>query len=405
MKIAIWHNLPSGGGSRALNYHLNGLHQKGHQIEIWSNSPDADGFMQIPDGVKIHKITYNRTKETSLKDKFKSFFFEKDKNMIEMELHCKRCADEINAGDFDVLFANSCFFYAVPFIAQYVKIPKILYLGEPFRFFYESLPRLVWEALPGAAVKILRRSYWLPFIQDLWVERRNRIQLREERRNYEAFNKVLVNSIYSAESCLKAYGSPAEVCYLGIDTEIFKATQIEKSDYVIGLGNFYVNKNPNLAIKAMAQIKNKNIKLVWVANMVNQIYADEMQTLAIQTGVRFEIKTMVSDNELVDLLSNALCMIYTSQLEPFGFAPLEANACGTPVIALQEGGVRETIITNKNGFLSDRNPMNLAKYLDKLIENAELRKEMGIFAAKYVRTEWTLQKCTDNIENALKSVL
>ena len=405
MKIAIWHNLPSGGGSRALNYHLNGLHQKGHQIEIWSNSPDADGFMQIPDGVKIHKITYNRTKETSLKDKFKSFFFEKDKNMIEMELHCKRCADEINAGDFDVLFANSCFFYAVPFIAQYVKIPKVLYLGEPFRFFYESLPRLVWEALPGAAVKILRRSYWLPFIEDLWVERRNRIQLREERRNYEAFNKVLVNSIYSAESCLKAYGSPAEVCYLGIDTEIFKATQIEKSDYVIGLGNFYVNKNPNLAIKAMAQIKNKNIKLVWVANMVNQIYADEMQTLAIQTGVRFEIKTMVSDNELVDLLSNALCMIYTSQLEPFGFAPLEANACGTPVIALQEGGVRETIITNKNGFLSDRNPMNLAKYLDKLIENAELRKEMGIFAAKYVRTEWTLQKCTDNIENALKSVL
>jgi len=405
MKIAIWHNLPSGGGSRALNYHLNGLHQKGHQIEIWSNSPDADGFMQIPTDVKIHKITYNRTKETSLKDKFKSFFFEKDKNMIEMELHCKRCADEINAGDFDVLFANSCFFYAVPFIAQYVKIPKVLYLGEPFRFFYESLPRLVWEALPGAAVKILRRSYWLPFIEDLWVERRNRIQLREERRNYEAFNKVLVNSIYSAESCLKAYGSPAEVCYLGIDTDIFNANTFGKSDYVIGLGNFYVNKNPNLAIKAMAQIKNKNIRLVWVANMVNQIYADEMQTLAIQTGVGFEIKTMVSDNELVDLLSNALCMIYTSQLEPFGFAPLEANACGTPVIALQEGGVRETIIPNKNGFLSDRNPMNLAKYLDKVIENAELRKEMGIFAAEYVRTEWTLKKCTENIENALKSVL
>jgi glycosyltransferase involved in cell wall biosynthesis len=160
-----------------------------------------------------------------------------------------------------------------------------------------------------------------------------------------------------------------------------------------------------LAIKAMAQMKNKGIKLVWVANMVNQIYAEEMQTLAKQIGVGFEIKTMVSDAELVTLLSNALCMIYTSQLEPFGFAPLEANACGTPVIALQEGGVKETIIPNKNGFLSDRNPINLAKYLDKLSENKELRKEMGIFAAEYVRTEWTLQKCTDNIENALKSVL
>lgn len=405
MKIAIWHNLPSGGGSRALNYHLNGLHERGHQIEIWSNSPDADGFMQIPADVKIHKITYNRTKATSLKDKFKSFFFEKDQNMLEMEAHCKKCADEINAGGFDILFANSCFFYAVPFIGQYVKIPKVLYLGEPFRFFYESLPRIVWEAPQGAAGKTFRRSYWLPFLEDLWVERRNRVQMREERRNYEAFDKVLVNSLYSAESCLKAYGSPAEVCYLGIDTEMFKANQLSKSDYVIGLGNFYINKNPRLAVEAMAHMKNKGIKLVWVANMVSESYAEEIHTLAKQTGVDFEIKTMVSDAELVVLLSNALCMIYTSQLEPFGFAPLEANACGTPVIAIQEGGVKETIIPNKNGFLSDRNPKNLAKYLDKLSENSDLRKEMGIFAAEYVRTEWTVQKCTDNIEQALKSVL
>lgn len=405
MKIAIWHNLPSGGGSRALNYHLNGLHQRGHQIEIWSNSPDADGFMQIPADVKIHKITFNRTKGTSFKDKIKSFFFEKDQNMLKMEAHCKQCADEINAGNFDILFANSCFFYAVPFIGQYVKIPKVLFLGEPFRFFYESLPRLVWEAPQGAAGKILRRSYWLPFLEDLWIERRNRVQMREERHNYEAFDKVLVNSIYSAESCLKAYGKPAEVCYLGIDTEIFKANTIEKSDYVIGLGNFYANKNPHLAVESMAQMKNKNIKLIWVANMISQTYAEEMQSLAKRTGVDFEIKTMVPDAELVTLLSNALCMIYTSQLEPFGFAPLEANACGTPVIALQEGGVKETIIPNKNGYLSDRNPKNLAKYLDKLSENSDLRKEMGIFASEYVRTAWTLERCIDNIENALKSVL
>jgi glycosyltransferase involved in cell wall biosynthesis len=98
-------------------------------------------------------------------------------------------------------------------------------------------------------------------------------------------------------------------------------------------------------------------------------------------------------------------MIYTSQLEPFGFAPLEANACGTPVIALQEGGVKETIIHGKNGFLSNRNPKNIAKNLDFLVQNENLRAEMGSFAAEYVRTEWTLEKCTNNIENALLSVL
>lgn len=405
MKIAIWHNLPSGGGSRALNYHINGLHERNHHIEIWSNSPDADGFMQIPAGIKVHQIPFIRNEKPSFRDKIKSFFFEKDQNMLNMEAHCQQCADEINQGGFDVLFANSCFYYAVPFIGNYIKIPKVLYLGEPFRFFYESLPRLVWEAPRGAAGQLLRRSYWLPFLEDLWVERKNRVQLREERKNYEAFDKVLVNSIYSAESCLKAYGSPAEVCYLGIDSSIFKENHISSSDYVIGLGNFYVNKNPRLAIEALAEMQENKPKLIWVANMVDKVYSEEMTQLAMKLGVSFEIKTMVSDSELVQLLSNALCMIYTSQLEPFGFAPLEANACGTPVIALQEGGVKETIIDGKNGFLSNRNPKNIAKHLDFLKKHTDLREEMGSFAAKYVRTEWTLEKCTNNIENALKSII
>ncbi|WP_435355247.1 glycosyltransferase family 4 protein [Emticicia sp. SJ17W-69] len=405
MKIAIWHNLPSGGGSRALNYHINGLHQRNHYIEIWSNSPDADGFMQIPMGIKVHQIPLIRNKKISFRDKIKSVFFEKDQNILDMEAHCQRCADEINNGDFDVLFANSCFYYAVPFIAKYIKIPKVLYLGEPFRFFYESLPRLVWEAPRGVAGQLFRRSYWLPILEDLWVERKNRVQLREERKNYEAFDKVLVNSIYSAESCLKAYGSPAEVCYLGIDSSIFKENQIASSDYVIGLGNFYINKNPRLAIEALAEMKQNKPKLIWVANMVDKAYSQEMSELAQKLNVNFEIKTLVNDEELVCLLSNALCMIYTSQLEPFGFAPLEANACGTPVIALQEGGVKETIIDGKNGFLSNRNPQKIAKYLDFLAQNKDLREEMGIFAAQYVRTEWTLEKCTNNIENALESVL
>lgn len=405
MKIAIWHNLPSGGGSRALNYHLNGLHQKNHQIEIWSSSPDAGGFIKLPFDVKVHTIPLVRNTQTPFKDKIKSIFFEKDQNMLDMEEHCRICAEEINNGDFDILFANSCFYYAVPFIAKYIKIPKVLYLGEPFRFFYESLPRIVWEGLLGASGKLFRRSYWLPFLEDLWVERKNRVQLREERVNYESFDKVLVNSVFSAESCLKAYGSPAEVCYLGIDSSIFTAKYISKSDYVIGLGNFYINKNPKLAIQSIAKMEGKKPKLIWVSNMVDSGYFEEMTQLAANLKVDFEVKTMVSDEALVNLLSNALCMLYTSQLEPFGFAPLEANACGTPVIALQEGGVKETIIPNKNGFLSDRNPSNIAKYLDKLTKNVNLRQEMGIFAAQNVKENWTLEKCTDNIENALKSVL
>jgi len=405
MKIAIWHNLPSGGGSRALNYHLNGLINRGHQVEIWSNNPDAEGFIQLPEQVKVHKIPYSRLKESNLSDKIKSFFFEKDRNMIAMEEHCKICAEQINAGGFDILFANSCYYYAVPFIAKYVQIPKVLYLGEPFRFFYESLPRLVWEAPPGVSGQWFRRSYWIPFFVDLWTERKNRVQLREERRNYEAFDKVLVNSIYSAESCLKAYGSPAEVCYLGINTAIFTPTTLSTSNYILGLGNFFINKNPKLAVEALAFAKSKNLKLIWISNIIDEKYLLEVSQFAEKLSVNLEIKTMVSDEHLVELLSNALCLLYTSNVEPFGFAPLEANACGTPVIALREGGVKETILHNQNGFLTGRNPKEIAQFIDLLAESPEIREKMGIFAADYVRKYWGLPACVDNIENALQSVV
>ena len=84
--------------------------------------------------------------------------------------------------------------------------------------------------------------------------------------------------------------------------------------------------------------------------MVDEKYWLEMVELARSLNVTLEVKKMVTDEQLVRLLSGAICMVYSSNLEPFGFAPLEANACGTPVIAVAEGGVRETIIHEKNGF-------------------------------------------------------
>jgi len=73
----------------------------------------------------------------------------------------------------------------------------------------------------------------------------------------------------------------------------------------------------------------------------------------------------VSDEELVEVLNRATALVYTSRLEPFGFAPLEANACATPVVAVAEGGVRETMRNGVNGILVDREPEPIAHALQK----------------------------------------
>ncbi len=406
MKIAVWHNLHSGGGSRALQYHICGLVEKGHQVEIWADDPDAGGFMHLPPSVKLHKvpIAYNEH-HSSLKERFASLFFEKDSNMKAMESHCKKCASEINQGGFDVLFGNSCIYYGVPFISRFVKIPKLLYLGEPNRYLYEAMPEQIWEA-PEEVSNKTSYKFWVYFFSNTWRTNKYRVYVREERKNFQAFDKVLVNSYFSMESCKRAYGLFSEVCYLGIDNTLFKPTKTsEPNTYVVGLGGFYSHKNPELVIRSLGALKRNRPKLLWIGNMVDKNYWAKMVELARSLEVVLEVKKMVSDTKLVELLSGAICMIYSSNLEPFGFAPLEANACGTPVIAVAEGGVRETIIHGKNGFLVNQNPQEIAEYILRLTENQELRKNIADFAKKNVKENWSLASCSARINKAVEGMI
>ena len=75
-----------------------------------------------------------------------------------------------------------------------------------------------------------------------------------------------------------------------------------------------------------------------------------MRSLAESHEVTFDARRSIDDSELVETLNRATAMVYAPRLEPFGLAPLEANACGLPVVAVAEGGVRETIIDGVNGF-------------------------------------------------------
>jgi glycosyltransferase involved in cell wall biosynthesis len=403
MKIAVWHNLPSGGGARALNNHLLGLLSRGHTVEVWSNDPTANGFIRLPDNVRLHTIPLADNTELTFQENIQSFFFQKDSNTKAMEAHCQVCANEINAGSFDALFIGNCKRYAAPFISRYAKIPTILYHGEPLRYLYEAQPYTPWYPPGGFKIQWLRRSYWQLFFKDLWYERRMRVQLREERLNIEAVDKLLVNSIFSSESCARAYNRAGEVCYLGINTGIFKPVKkVPSSPYIVGLGNLFFNKNPLLAVEAVGEISEaKRPTLIWVSNMKDELLYAEVTRLAEVKNVCFEVKEMISDEELVLLLSNAICMLYTSRLEPFGFAPLEANACQTPVVAVAQGGVRETVIDGKNGFLCIPQAKNLAERIELLIDNPELQAEMGTAALHNVQQNWTLGAATDRIEAAL----
>ena len=90
-----------------------------------------------------------------------------------------------------------------------------------------------------------------------------------------------------------------------------------------------------------------------------------------------------------------------SRLEPFGFAPLEANACGLPVVGVAEGGIRETVQDGVNGFLVDPEAESIACAANRLLQNPVLARQMGEKAAVNVQRTWNVERSVDRLETIL----
>src|ERR1044072_1506151 len=97
-------------------------------------------------------------------------------------------------------------------------------------------------------------------------------------------------------------------------------------------------------------------------------------------------------------LKRAALFIYSSRREPCGLAPLEANSCGTPVVAVAEGGVRETIKDGLNGFLVDSEPEAIARAIYRLLSDTALARAMGARACEYVKREWSMSASIARLE-------
>jgi glycosyltransferase involved in cell wall biosynthesis len=397
MRIAVWHNLPSGGGKRALYGHVVGLVERGHTVEAWC-PPTADRkYLPLSAIICEHVVDLKWPRYTQA-DKF-GITLVKKRQIAAMDAHCRACADEINRGNFDILFANSCMFFGATSIGRFTRVPSVLYLGEPYRWLYEAMPRLWWLAPPRRS-EPLGLSALKTAIQDFRSIRNWRLQAREEVDNAAAFNRILVNSFFSRESILRAYGLDSDVCYLGINTDLFVDQRLERTKTVVGLGSFTSAKNIRLCIEALSLIRHPGPKLVWVGNAVTS-YLDEMCVLARQRNVDFEPKVSITDEELIDILNRAQAMLYAPRLEPFGLAPLEANACGVPVVAVGEGGVRETILDGVTGLMVDNDPATLASAIVELVDNPPLARELGMNARLNVEKNWSMVAAIDRLEQRL----
>jgi glycosyltransferase involved in cell wall biosynthesis len=167
-----------------------------------------------------------------------------------------------------------------------------------------------------------------------------------DRRIARRVDVFVANSRFVAERILAAYGRSATVVYPPIDLDQFQLSNEPRSEEFLIAGRLVAYKRADLAVKAATMA---NLGLVVAGS------GPECAALRAVAGPTIRFIDAPTDKELVELMQNARAVLHTG-IEDFGMILVEAQACGTPVMARSEGGALETVDPALSGALvgSDR---------------------------------------------------
>jgi glycosyltransferase involved in cell wall biosynthesis len=310
-------------------------------------------------------------------------------------------AQVIDSQQFDVALVNDCIISLKPFLVRYLHTPYVFYTHHgAYGGRYATVERLDQNRPRNAIDRAKQLYYWPTQRLTTMYERHHDIQ------NARAANYVVANSLFAAESYFQHYGLPAHVVYYGVDSNSFFPICQARSDYILSVGGLAYHKGYRFLIQVLSRVPAAHRpKLLIIANSVDpQEYAFLQQQAALE-NVKLEVKQIWNDRELAEIYSQALLFAYAPILEPFGFAPLESMACGTPVVAVKEGGPRESVLDGETGFLVERDPILFAEALRRLLDKPELRDQMGRKGVEYVRSQWTWQRAVEELEHRMHEVI
>jgi glycosyltransferase involved in cell wall biosynthesis len=204
----------------------------------------------------------------------------------------------------------------------------IAYVYSPVRYAWDLYHQYLKESKLDSGVKGLIAKYFL-FKLRAW--------------DFSTANRpdhYIAISHFVAKRIKKVYNKEAIVIYPPVDTDSFTLTT-ETSDYYITCSRMVPYKKIDLIVEAFSKT---NKRLIVIGD------GPDFRKIKKLASSNVELKGYVEKEEMLDIIKRAKAFIFAAE-EDFGIAPIEAQACGVPVIAYGKGGALETII----GVSSDEN--------------------------------------------------
>lgn len=202
-------------------------------------------------------------------------------------------------------------------------------------------------------------------------------------------------------------GSKIEVTYLGnehifsvsSDSSVLNRKGMGKRAFILAVSSLNPNKNFRGIMNAVNLLGKTDFDIVISGGANPRVFRQSMEELP--DGIKY--LGYVSDSELRALYENAVCLVYPSFYEGFGLPPLEAMACGCPVIVSNAASLPE-VCGDAALYCDPHSVEDIAEKIKEMVTNEALRNELrqkGLERAK----QFTWERCARETVGVIERVL